>query len=981
MITAPPETVTVNAQIPTQPDLQPDDSTAQAGTMVQPDQAPMQDPSDAVTQPDSMEGQSHPDDTPVETSQAPESAPPKGIQAPQQAQADAAPTAPVLPQAPPKPPVPPGVSPNDPNASHPQVQAAGVQNTVARALAGGDRYTVTIDPNTGQATRTRIPMSRGDIAMSIALSAISGGLAGLAAKGPAHIGQAGLLGLQQGQQIKADNQEQQQQAEKTATSDFNHQIQATEANMKMRELAISTGKLDLDSHDNLVGIAKDQIADIRANHPEMLGDGHVSEAEAQNVKDWDMTKWYRLADGVVPRTGPDGKPVYINQKGQAVPEGTPNSYQAYDNTYQMVHRDAKLNLGSLTDGDKSLLGKAVAWNQADKSILTGDPNAQVSGGGLASIGHNVGTLEAAQQDLDKFVKTVNGPKKGAYQFNSSGNVNVPNDDGQADQIDQAAAKYGVDKAILRSIAMQESGGHQTDPTTGNIVASGTGPTGIMQMSKGTSKQYGGDPSDQAQNIDMAAHYLSDLISQNKGDLAAALTQYGGGAGAVKGYASQVLSRAGITDPQGTAGGEDQYQPVDLKALVNDPNMGKSYARAMIAFQPFINGSKDHDYEAAIKAMEAKGPVQAAQADLVTQIYGQGHGSLFSDFDNASKLNMDQKTQEIRQNAELAKGASERAQKNAENQDSYMADAKAIAGDPNDPGSGDMVLLDKLISQRTADRPKVFAMIKKINPNWNMQEAEAKNNVWKSFTEGNGKGQQQVTSFNTLMQHIGQGIDVNDQFRRTNSPYLNQSYNWIAKHAINDPQVAEFQTAQAPIKSEFLTLLQNNHALTESDKAEGEALVNAADTPARFETVMKTIGATAAVRIKAVNSQWTRMFGNGHNVPGLIDPDSVGAISKLTDKDGKNKVADILKDMDTGGTVVGSSNGRGVPGKKLSEALGVDYAGPTAPGGHDDIRTPQQPQFQTGLKPIGMNPTTHQYIAKDAQGNYVDAVTGKPLGSQ
>lgn len=858
------------------------------------------------------------------------------------------PAPPATMQAPPKPtppPIPAGVPLNSPYAYHPQVQTAGVQNVVARALVG-DRWRTTIDPNTGTATRERIPMSRGDIGMSLALTALSGGIAGLAAQGPAHIGKAGLLGLEQGQKIAEEKNKRQQMEDEQNNKIFSRQIQTTEANLKMQQLAIQIGKMDQETHIANVNLYKDSLASIKAIHPEFIDpqNEHRSEAESVDVKAFPIHDFYRAPDGVIARTDPNNNnaPVYINQSGQVVPQGTPYSHQAWDNTYTMVHRDATLNLEDL---DKGVIKEGQDYAQMPPGLEKG--TGSISGVSYHNLVTNVGTLKAAQADMTNFHKYLTPKQKeqtgsatGAWQMDGTKPVVLKHPEMQA-IANKTASKYGLNQNVFNALINQESGGN---PNVGNSSANAHS---VGQILPDTwTKELGRDIKDidvPEKSIDGAGQYLRMNLDRFNGDYSKAIQAYfAGPTGVANGttgpktakYLSDISSAAGLIPGQSAtlsapnldAGARTDDNGPDLKDLIKG---NRAYAKALVDFAPFLSGA-GHDYKAAAKNMAGKSPQLAAEANLVTQAYDNGNPGSFQAFKDKQDDEKLQRDTTIKQNAELAKGAAERAQKNQENSEAYMEDAKAIAGDPNDPGSGDMVQLDKLISQRTADRPKVLAMIKQINPNFNMNDAEQKLHVWHSFADDTGKGTQQGTSYNALMQHIGQGLDINDAYRRTDIPYLNWTFNKINREALNDPQVKEFAAAQAPIKSEFLTLLQNNHALTESDKIEGEKLVNEADTPLAFEAVMKTIATTASIRIKATNSQWGRVFGQGRNVPGLIDEDTVHAISKLTNGDGTNKVAGILKDMDTGGTIIGSSNGRGVPGRRLADALGVQYDGEGRP---------------------------------------------------
>ena len=106
---------------------------------------------------------------------------------------------------------------------HPSVQRASVIRQVATALAGGPRYSTSIDPATGATTRTPLPMSKGDIGLAIALEVLSGSMAGLAQLGPGATGRAAEAGFQQVQQQQQQAQQQQQEA---AQQQYHNETQA-----------------------------------------------------------------------------------------------------------------------------------------------------------------------------------------------------------------------------------------------------------------------------------------------------------------------------------------------------------------------------------------------------------------------------------------------------------------------------------------------------------------------------------------------------------------------------------------------------------------------------------------------------------------------------------------------------------------------------------------------------------------------------------
>jgi soluble lytic murein transglycosylase-like protein len=97
------------------------------------------------------------------------------------------------------------------------------------------------------------------------------------------------------------------------------------------------------------------------------------------------------------------------------------------------------------------------------------------------------------------------------------------------EIDAAAAKYGVDPALLRGLIRQES---NFDPNAG----SPAGAQGLCQLMPGTAAALGcTNVHDPAQNIDAGARYLRQQLDAFGGDVSKALAAYNAGPGAVKRY--------------------------------------------------------------------------------------------------------------------------------------------------------------------------------------------------------------------------------------------------------------------------------------------------------------------------------------------------------------------------------------------------------------------------------------------------------------
>jgi soluble lytic murein transglycosylase-like protein len=96
-------------------------------------------------------------------------------------------------------------------------------------------------------------------------------------------------------------------------------------------------------------------------------------------------------------------------------------------------------------------------------------------------------------------------------------------------IEQAAARYGLNPAVLHGLIQQESG---FDPSA----RSGAGALGLTQLMPSTATSLGvTEPLDPAQSIEGGARYLSQLLHQFAGNTADALAAYNAGPGAVQQY--------------------------------------------------------------------------------------------------------------------------------------------------------------------------------------------------------------------------------------------------------------------------------------------------------------------------------------------------------------------------------------------------------------------------------------------------------------
>jgi soluble lytic murein transglycosylase-like protein len=152
--------------------------------------------------------------------------------------------------------------------------------------------------------------------------------------------------------------------------------------------------------------------------------------------------------------------------------------------------------------------------------------------GSAGVGANTDFASALQAATTADAYSADGVVPAAELTAGSSGSGAAATGGAGDYealIEQAAARNGVDPAVLHGLIEQESG---FDPSA----TSSAGAAGLTQLMPGTATSLGvANPLNPAESIEGGAHYLGELTSEFGGDTQDALAAYNAGPGAVEQY--------------------------------------------------------------------------------------------------------------------------------------------------------------------------------------------------------------------------------------------------------------------------------------------------------------------------------------------------------------------------------------------------------------------------------------------------------------
>ncbi len=635
---------------------------------------------------------------------------------------------------------------------HPSVARAGVLYQVAQQLAGGPRYSTTIDPSTGATTRTAIPLSRGQIGMALALEAITGALSGLAQSGPAAEGKAGLAGLQQGQQIAQQRQQAQAKQDQQAQQDAENQYQALSRKAQLFEInsrtilnTKSAERADLENQQLGMQNMREGVAansDLLSQAQELgaVTEDHVSQDALQAGI---ASGKYNAADSIAL---PDGIAT-IGGKPEQTFSIIPNTKLKANLTQQQYDAYANGNVTGFSKGTKIPPGGFPV-----SIFLLARANQQ-----LQSINLMKGEFSSVENTL------ANSSDKGTQALAQS----IPN-------INDLMADKTNGPVLANALSRFQKWTAYSDVHGLNLAES------LRAMSMPTKP----DPRNPKQMIPNPDAGAANTIAG----------AFGGGDPA-KGW--KVLQAF-----------HDQVTPEPIKSVTEAQS---------IATDPTSNPREVARANAFLTLdRQQKSQTAGAEACARQGATGTGGGTL-----NANSLSPKE----------------------------YGAIVDGIGTNTLDAS--------QMLRYGKADQLKILADVKAKYPSFDATQYQANLGMQKWATSG--KGGDQIQSLNTLHGHTADFLANMNALGNLDSSLLNTPINKL-KSMTGDPNIVSLVGRMLAPRTEYMNLLNGNHALHDADKEDATKLLNENMSPSQMAAAMQQINTTADIRGSETNARYRATFG-------------------------------------------------------------------------------------------------------------------------
>jgi hypothetical protein len=808
------------------------------------------------------------------------------------------------------------------NSNHPLVKHASILHDIAQTLAGGPRYKTSIDVNTGETKRTRIPLDRKDIGMALAMSAIQGGLAGLGARGPNAAAQAAGMGFNATAQARQQADQQQQEQ---ANADYARKEAIARTNMQMMQNASSMSHATHDMHQ----LDVDSYAPV---YEALQKVGAVKDI----VSESDLPKYNVTKDGAVPvrvvaRQNSDGTQA-IGKYGEPL----------WDKQYAIIDPTTKIDL---PDDVKNLLVqyKVPGFVNSDGKPVNLPSNLQLRAQMVIDGIEKANTIRFAQHAFDSY---SSGKPLGGGSTGGSIWTLFTDGEGKPDlnKLADAITAHEGGKPGDRNMRNNNPGNLKDGPFAKSLAG------------------YDGQDEDGFAKFKSADAGQSALVAMLRRDMGkypdASPVQYinaayspdsdkGNDPGQAQSYADFLLKQSGKDEHEATS----PISKVDISSAIQSGSLSVKDLQVMQkagGLQAFTDGK--YGEPSTVDKMVADGKLPGDSISRIKSLIGG---------DDAINEFKDQRDRHIDQVKEDNKLDYESKKKQQEEQGIVQRNDKLIDAMLN----GDKFDITKIATMRAYDREiivnEALRRADERGIKWNPEDVQARINLYNDAADSSKTGSfaNSVKVANTSLGHMGGAVEALDRLK-SKYPELAQDTRWLEKPLSwfndkfgTDPDWIKFKVDLDTASTDWQNLLNNQHALTDHDKETANQIASPTQPMKNSIAAIQEMAHTAAVRIVPLNDQWKRTMGS--DFPDLVNSGTVAALKRINNPEVNN----LLGDMQSGGNLRGSSDGAGTPGKSVKELMGNNPAWAPPSG----LRDPQTVKEGT--------------VAKDAQGNPVAVVKG------
>lgn len=188
------------------------------------------------------------------------------------------------------------------------------------------------------------------------------------------------------------------------------------------------------------------------------------------------------------------------------------------------------------------------------------------------------------------------------------------------------------------------------------------------------------------------------------------------------------------------------------------------------------------------------------------------------------------------------------------------------------------------SNRSPQQQKLMQDLSFFYPNISVDNINQRVDTLKDFSSG--KSSQNITSFNTALQHLNYMNDLIPKLNNSPSEWFNKIAQPLESGTGigNNPNVAEFNNVKNGLSGELATVYKNSGATQEEINSIKDG-INSASNPQNLQAAVKSSAILMYGKLQGLQAKWGNTYNTPNDIPGpggksIITPASQQIIQKL-----------------------------------------------------------------------------------------------------